>query len=205
MESRIHREVYVRFGREGKQVLQRTSRTLPHDTQLFLGCTDELTASFISDRTGDITIGVSSQAKQLNTWRVSDYTPEYRETSSIGKRKLLTMDEVLRFPLDEALIILRGQKVLKVHKFDYTLHPESKKLTPRKAAEHMPDWRQLPDTEDMDYISTIKPKPTRSRHQAKPRTTVREPIPKMEVYPEEKTASEDIKIIPTDKESIMSS
>ena len=41
-------------------------------------------------------------------------------------------------PLDKALVILRGQKVLKVDKFDYTLHPESKKLVPCKAVEHMP-------------------------------------------------------------------
>lgn len=108
------------------------------DTQLFLGCTDELTATFISNRTGDVTIGVSSKAKQLGTWRISDYTPEYRQTSSIGKRKLLTPDEVLRLPLDKALVILRGQKVLKVDKFDYTLHPESKKLIPGKAVEHTP-------------------------------------------------------------------
>ncbi len=112
------------------------------DTQLFLGCTDELTAQFISNRTGDVTIGVSSRAKQLGTWRISDYTPEYRETSSIGKRKLLTPDEVLRLPLDKALVILRGQKVLKVDKFDYTLHPEAKKLKPCKAVEHIPMWNQ---------------------------------------------------------------
>ena len=108
------------------------------DTQLFLGCTDELTATFISNRTGDVTIGVSSKAKQLGTWRISDYTPEYRQTNSIGKRKLLTPDEVLRLPLDKALVILRGQKVLKVDKFDYTLHPDSKKLKPCKAVEHIP-------------------------------------------------------------------
>ena len=81
------------------------------DTQLFLGCTDELTARFISDRSGEVSISVNSQAKQLNTWRVSNYTPEYRETSSVGKRKLLTPDEVLRLPLDQALVILRGQKI----------------------------------------------------------------------------------------------
>lgn len=108
------------------------------DTQLFLGCTDELTSTFISNRTGDVTIGVSSKAKQLGTWRISNYTPEYRQTSSIGKRKLLTPDEVLRLPLHKSLIILRGQKVLKVDKFDYTLHPESKKLLPCKAVEHIP-------------------------------------------------------------------
>ncbi len=60
------------------------------DTQLFLGCTDEVTATFISNRSGDVTVGVSSEAKQLNSWRVSDYTPEYRQTKSIGKRKFKT-------------------------------------------------------------------------------------------------------------------
>jgi len=110
------------------------------DVQLFLGCTDEITARFISDRTGEVTIGVSSRAKQLNTWRVSNYTPQYRETSSIGKRKLLTMDEVLRLPIDKALVIIRGQKVLKLAKYDYTLHPESKKLSPSKASAHIPSW-----------------------------------------------------------------
>ena len=60
------------------------------DTQLFLGCTDELTARFISDRSGEVSVAVSSKAKQLNTWRISDYTPEYRETHSVGKRKLLS-------------------------------------------------------------------------------------------------------------------
>ena len=129
------------------------------DTQLFLGCTDELTATFISNRTGDVTIGVSSKAKQLGTWRISDYTPEYRKTTSIGKRKLLTPDEVLRLPLEKALVILRGQKVLKVDKFDYTLHPESKKLTPCKAVDHIPAWAHSSeaDTREPELDPTPKP------------------------------------------------
>ena len=93
-------------------------RELRHSA--ILGCTDEVTATFISNRSGDVTVGVSGEAKQLNSWRVSDYTPEYRQTRSIGKRKLLTPDEILRLPLDTALIILRGQKVLQVEKYDYT-------------------------------------------------------------------------------------
>ena len=105
------------------------------------GCTDEMTARFLSDRTGEVTISVSSQSKQLHTWRVSNFTPDFRETSSVGRRKLMTQDEVLRMPLDEALIILRGQKVFRVKKFDYTLHPESKKLKKRKAVTHIPLWQ----------------------------------------------------------------
>jgi len=110
------------------------------DTQLALGCTDELTAKYISDRTGDITIGVSSTAKMLSSWQVSNYTPQYRETSSVGKRKLMTMDEVLRMPLEKELVIMRGQKVLMLDKFDFTLHPEAKKLVKCRASEYVPQW-----------------------------------------------------------------
>lgn len=111
------------------------------DVQLFLGCTDPLTADYISTRTGEASIAVTSKARQLNTWRVSNYTPEYRETSGVGKRRLMTMDEVLRMDIDKALVILRGKNVLEVDKYDYSKHPESKKLRPGKAAAHIPDWR----------------------------------------------------------------
>ena len=131
----------MRFGREGTRVLQRISRTLPHDTQLFLGCTDELTAQFISNRSGEITIGVTSTQKVLSTWQLSKYTPQYRETTSVGRRKLMTMDEILRMPLDKELLILRGQKVLELEKFDYTLHPESKKIIKSKATDYIPSWQ----------------------------------------------------------------
>ena len=110
------------------------------DVQLFLGCVDELTAKYISDRSGEVSIAVTSKAKQLGTWRISDYTPEYRETSGVGKRKLLTMDEVLRLPINKALVIIRGRKVLQVDKFDYTSHPEANKLIPCKASAHVPEW-----------------------------------------------------------------
>ena len=128
------------------------------DIQLFLGCVDELTAKYISDRSGEVSIAVTSKAKQLGTWRVSDYTPEYRETSGVGKRKLLTMDEVLRLPINKALVIIRGRKVLQVDKFDYTSHPEADKLIPCKASEHIPEWSKNPRTEETDA-----PFPTKKR------------------------------------------
>ena len=111
------------------------------DYQLALGCTDELTAKFLSDRTGEVSVHVSSKAKQLGTWRISNYTPEFRETSGVGKRKLLTMDEVLRLPVNRALVIARGNKVLQVDKYDYTNHYEAKKLRDCKASAHVPEWR----------------------------------------------------------------
>ncbi len=113
------------------------------DIQLFLGCTDPLTAEFVSARTGLASVAVSSHSRQLGTWRMSDYTPEFRETNGVGKRPVLTPDEVLRLPIDEALIIIRGRKPLRVDKFDYSHHPEARKLTGTKASAHIPEWRKL--------------------------------------------------------------
>ena len=177
------------------------------DTQLFLGCTDEMTAEFISNRTGEVSVAVFSQAKQLHTWRVTDYTPEYRETHSIGKRKLMTPDEVLRLPLDQALIILRGQKVLKVGKYDYTLHPENKKLKSCRASEHIPAWRQLPEAEEPDFSGLMKPKnkikKTKAPKKSQPAPPAENPfpdVPESVLLP----SDDDCTIVLTDKKSIMS-
>lgn len=177
------------------------------DTQLFLGCTDEMTAEFISNRSGDVSIVVSTEAKQLNTWRVSDYTPEYRETHSIGKRKLMTPDEVLRLPLDQALIILRGQKVLKVGKYDYTLHPESKKLSLCRASDHVPQWRKLPASVEPDFTNLMKPKAKPKKPKAPKKSA---PAPDNIIagapddWPEPEFPDEGYTIVATDKKSIMS-
>ena len=70
------------------------------DAQLFLGCTDSLTAEFISERTGLASVSVSSKSKQLGTWRISNYTPEYRETS--GAVSYTHLDVYKRQILNEA-------------------------------------------------------------------------------------------------------
>lgn len=168
------------------------------DTTVFLGCTDPITANFISARSGIATVSVNSEAKQLNSWRVSDYTPEYRRTQSIGKRPVLTEDEVMRLGLDEELIIIRGQKVLRAEKYDFTRHPESKKLIKRKAAEHIPNWQQHGMVE-RDYTTSI-PKPARKAHKPKPVHTPPRAVD--ESYLAE--ADPDDFLTPVDKNSIMS-
>ncbi len=161
------------------------------DIQLFLGCVDELTAKYISDRSGEVSIQVKSEARQLGTWRVSNYTPEYRETSGVGKRKLLTMDEVLRLPITEALVIVRGKKLLKVDKCDYSRHPEYPKLRSCKASEHIPEWSKQIESPAPEPIKEVKvdPKPQEKPEAAK--TTA-------------KKQSKKPKIVATSKESILS-
>lgn len=149
------------------------------DVQLFLGCTDALTAEFISSRSGEASVAVTSQAKQLGTWRISNYTPEYRETSGVGRRRLLTMDEVLRLDVDKALVIIRGRNILEVDKFDYSKHYEAKKLRPDKAASHIPRWRS----------------------EAPPPVA---PAPRTAPAPKKDAPAKKQKIITTSKESILS-
>ena len=138
------------------------------DTQLFLGCTDQETAAYISDRTGDVTVGVASKTKTLNSMRITDYTTDFREARSIGKRKLLTPDEVLRLPINQALIIMRGEKVLKVDKFDYTKHPFSNLLVKEKAVMHIPKWRHETEINTSD-CAKASPQATNRRSKSENR------------------------------------
>lgn len=110
------------------------------DFSIFLGCNDMTTASYYSDRTGEVTVSVASIRKNYYTMRMTDYVPEYSESSSVGKRQLLLPDEVLRYPLDQGLLIIRGQKVLRFRKMDYTEHPDSSKLKMEKVKAHIPEW-----------------------------------------------------------------
>lgn len=123
------------------------------DISLFLGCNDMTTATYFSDRSGEVTVGVSSVRKNLNTVRMSNYVSDYSETSSVGKRKLLLPDEVLRFPLNQALVIIRGQKILRVRKMDYTKHSEAEKLIPEKTDCHIPEWRRREEEEKGGQMS----------------------------------------------------
>lgn len=137
-------------------------------TAVFLGCTDDLTAEFISNRSGDITVAYSTEAKVFNTLQLTKWSPQYRETHSVGKRKLLTPDEVLRLPIDQELIILQGQKVLKCEKFDYTGHPHAQLLQPVNAIDHIPVWRQKSPAPMEAIPAPQAPKSTKSNGRRKP-------------------------------------
>ena len=108
------------------------------DIQLMLGCTDDVTADYISDRSGEMNIQVDSTMTVKKTVALAQVIPQYRETQGQGRRKLLTSDEVLRLPHDEMLVIIRGQNMLKLKKFDYTRHPMSKELVPTTIQSYNP-------------------------------------------------------------------
>ena len=108
------------------------------DIQLMLGCTDDVTANYFSARSGDLSIQVESTMTTKQTVAVAQVIPQYRETQGHGRRKLLTPDEVLRLPHNEMLVIIRGQNILKLTKFDYTRHPMSKEMIPMSIMDYQP-------------------------------------------------------------------
>ena len=174
------------------------------DAQLFLGCTDELTAEFISSRTGLASVSVSSKSKQLGTWRISNYTPEYRETSGVGKRPVLTPDEVLRLPIKQALVIIRGQKVLKVDKMDYSKHPEASKLRSCKASAHIPEWRRLEQEQSKPSAAQPKPQAPAPKKPVKKKPKAASTSTGAKQTAAVPTAEAPNGIITTDKDSILS-
>jgi type IV secretion system protein VirD4 len=113
------------------------------DTTVFLGCNDSLTAEYFSDRTGVASVEIESEARDLNTMHITNYTPRFRKTNSISRRPLMTPDEIFRLPLDHVLIFIRGKNVLRAMRFDYSKHPEYKKLKSEKAILHEPEWKKL--------------------------------------------------------------
>ena len=129
------------------------------DIQLMLGCTDDVTADYISDRSGEMSIQVDSTMTVKKTVALAQVIPQYRETQGQGKRKLLTSDEVLRLPHEEMLVIIRGQNLLKLRKFDYTRHPMSKELVPANIQDYNPRRQYaIPQTDPNPASAPGKPK-----------------------------------------------
>ena len=150
------------------------------DIQLMLGCTDDVTANYFSARSGDLSIQVASTMTTKQTVAVAQVIPQYRETQGHGRRKLLTPDEVLRLPHNEMLVIIRGQNILKLMKFDYTRHPMAKDMEPVSIMDYNPvipvaPVYTMPDSQTK-APEDEKPKKPRS----KPKDAFRVTIPKME-------------------------
>ena len=87
---------------------------------------------------------------------------------------------------DRALVIIRGKNVLEVDKYDYSKHPEAKKLRPSKAASHVPDWQK-----------------TEMKGEAAPAAVTEDVKDRGVEAPTEEPAVQESKIITTTKKSIL--
>ena len=109
------------------------------DIQLMLGCTDDVSAKYFSDRSGEMSVEVSSTMTNRKTIAVAQLIPQYRQTEGQGRRKLLTPDEVLRLPPEDLLCIIRGCNILRLKKFDYTKHPFYKRIRKTSVFSYFPN------------------------------------------------------------------
>ena len=125
------------------------------DIQLMLGCTDDVTAKYFSERSGDMSIQINSTMTVRQTMAVAQVIPQYRQTEGQGRRKLLTPDEVLRLPNEELLCIIRGCNILKLKKLDYTKHPAAKQIKRVSIMDYTPDKTNVYQTEAVTAANTL--------------------------------------------------
>lgn len=152
------------------------------DTQLMLGCTDDVSAEYFSSRSGDMTVEVNSTMTTRQSIALAQVIPQYRYTEGLGRRRLLTPDEVLRLPNNELLVIIRGQKVLRAKKFDYTGHPYAKECVKSSIQDYKPGHSEpetppvVVETEPAPPPPTEKP-PAPAAERKKPASTAKKDKP----------------------------
>ena len=162
------------------------------DTQLMLGCADDVSAEYFSSRSGDMTVEVNSTMTTRQSIALAQVIPQYRYSEGLGRRRLLTPDEVLRLPNDELLIIIRGQKILRAKKFDYTGHPYAKDCARARIQDYKAVYTEpsapvviptqptasLPDKEEAAVLTVQKEEPPKAS--AVPSTDASPPPPPVE-------------------------
>ena len=131
------------------------------DIQLMLGCTDEVSAKYFSNRCGEMSIEVNTTMTMRRTITIAQIIPQYRHVEGMGRRKLLTPDEVLRIPNEKLLCVVRGCNVLMLDKLDYTRHPYSKMIRKVSVYDYYPNViEEEPETPSV--IPEEKPKRKKS-------------------------------------------
>lgn len=88
------------------------------DTWLLLRTNDRLTAREISEKLGQYTIRLRGASATTRRWEVSTGTSEH-----LTGRPLLTPDEVLRWPMGEALVLQAGHHPARLRLADISVWP----------------------------------------------------------------------------------
>lgn len=124
------------------------------DYQLFLGCNDDMTARFISDACGSITVRVNNSNVPMTPLfsPVLNTTRPYTHSKTSTGRPLMMPDEIRRLPRDQAILLVRGSKPLLLHKITPEEHPYFKKLQYCKAIDHIPAWKKTEEKETIDTV-----------------------------------------------------
>lgn len=107
------------------------------DVRINMGTTDVLTAKYFCDSVGISTIETTSIRKSAS---IEGNLTEYGQKNiSTQKRNLLNVDEILRIPSNQLLVLLRGHNPVLLDKVIYTEHTISKKLKQISISEYKPN------------------------------------------------------------------
>lgn len=114
------------------------------DYQLFLGCNDSMTAEFISESCGEITVRVNNANVPMTPLfsPVLHTTRPYTHNKTSTGRSLMMPDEVRRLPRDKAILLIRGSKPIMLNKIMPEELPAFDELKYCKAIDHIPKWRE---------------------------------------------------------------
>ncbi len=108
------------------------------DTKICLGCSEMLTAEYVSKLLGTSTVETNTIKKESGFDGNFTYG-----MNSIGttKRNLINPDEIIQLDNNQEIVILRSQKPLICKKYDYLKHKSAEKI---KILEdnYIPEWRK---------------------------------------------------------------
>lgn len=112
------------------------------------GVNDSETAKYLIDKIGEVSIEV--ETKQYDSGG-GNLDIGKKISYGQGKRKLLTLDEIMRIPKNQCLIMFQGHNPILAYKYPYYLRHEAKNL--RKL-----DWSDFPELTDREAKDARKKK-----------------------------------------------
>jgi len=142
------------------------------DTQLFLGCNDQMTAEYISDKCGQVTIRTTNSTMPLQPLfsPIFNSTRPYSQSRSNTQRPLMLPDELLRLDNSQEIVLFRGHKPLQLYKITPEELPDLEKLRPVRIADYIPEWRRLEE----EKVREIRERRTTQRGSPPPATPQQE-------------------------------
>ncbi len=123
------------------------------DFRLFLGANDQETARFVETLLGKSTVLTRSVSRDAGP---KGWLEWGREMTRPEPRNLMNLDEVLRLPPEEAILLIRGQNPLRIRKMDYSQHPLASRLVERNINDYLPSWaREFRDGRQSDPMNAV--------------------------------------------------
>ena len=131
------------------------------DIQICLGCNDVDTATYISKKCGMVTIRVENNQMPMQPLFSPIYntTRPYSQTKSNTQRALMLPDEIMRMDNRESLVLLRGQKPLKLYKIRPDEHPSFQHLRDVRVSDYVPEWRRKEEAVKAAAVPSDTPAP----------------------------------------------